>query len=85
MVTLKACMQHLRGVDKIYSSGYAFAAVVEVGTVVTWGHLSCGGDSRSATRHCEGLMSSIPEHLRLLQYSVVIDKCPDDFAALFPN
>ena len=30
-------------------------------------------------------MSSIPEHLRLLQYSVVIDKCPDDFAALFPT
>ena len=55
MVTLKACMQYLRGVDTIYSPGYAFAAVVEVGTVVTWGHLSCGGDSRSVEAALRGV------------------------------
>ena len=54
MVTLKACMQHLRGVDKIYSPGYAFAAVV-VGTVVTWGNLSCGGHSKSVQAALRGV------------------------------
>ena len=33
----------LRGVDKIYSTEGAFAAVVEDGTVVTWGVQDKGG------------------------------------------
>ena len=34
----------LRGVDKIYSTYYAFAAVLQDGTVVTWGDEDQGGD-----------------------------------------
>ena len=37
----------LKEVDKIYSTGRAFAAVVKDGTVVSWGVQSYGGDSRS--------------------------------------
>ena len=37
----------LRGVEKVYSTDGAFAAVVKDEAVVTWGHSSFGGDSKS--------------------------------------
>ena len=37
----------LSGVDKIYSTGREFAAVLNDGTVVTWGPEDHGDDSRS--------------------------------------
>ena len=35
----------LIGVEAIYSTGGAFAAVLKDGTVVTWGNKNVGGDS----------------------------------------
>ena len=37
----------LRGVEKVYSTDGAFAAVVKDEAVVTWGYSSFGGDSKS--------------------------------------
>ena len=37
----------LIGVDTIYSTSFAFAAVLKDTTVVTWGDEDCGGDSTS--------------------------------------
>ena len=45
----------LRGVDKIYSTVSAFAAVGEDGTVVTWGCPSYGCDFRSVQAALRGV------------------------------
>ena len=42
----------MKEVDKIYSTGRAFAAVVKDGTVVSWGVQSYGGDSKSVQVIC---------------------------------
>ena len=35
----------LKGVQQIQATGHAFAAILEDGSVVTWGSANSGGDS----------------------------------------
>jgi hypothetical protein len=42
-----------QGVDTIYSTRYAFAAVMRDGSVVTWGNASYGGDSSTVRAEVE--------------------------------
>ena len=39
----------------IYSTYYAFAAILQDGTVVTWGHSSYGGDSSAVSAALVGV------------------------------
>ena len=45
----------MRGVDKIYSTSSALAAVVKDGTVITWGNQAHGRDSRSLQAALRGV------------------------------
>ena len=49
-----AVQEQLRGVQKIYSAGGAFAAVKEDRSVVTWGAAGYGGDSRAVQEQLRG-------------------------------
>ena len=44
----------MRGVDKIYSTPRASAAVLKDGSVVTWGHKDDSGNSRSVQATLSG-------------------------------
>ena len=45
------------GVEIIYSTGFAFAAGLRNGTVVTWGHKDCGGDSSNVQEALIGVQA----------------------------
>ena len=45
-----AVQDQLKGVQQIQATRQAFAAILDDGSVVTWGHALCGGDS-SAVQH----------------------------------
>lgn len=56
-------------VDKVYSNNYAYAALKENGTVVTWGNSQFGGDSSGVQAHLEGVKAiySTPEAFAALK------------------
>ena len=45
----------LKGVQQIEATHYAFAAILEDGSVVTWGHAQHGGDSSAVQDQLEGV------------------------------
>ena len=47
------------GITNIYSTGRAFAALMETGTVVTWGHAASGGDSSSVQSQLSSGVKSV--------------------------
>ena len=56
----------LRGVDKIYSTMSAFAAVAMVGMVMSWGAQKYGVTLGACRRHAEESKRSIPQDWPLL-------------------
>ena len=46
-------------VQRIYSTGFAFAAVKGNGSVVTWGSDGCGGDSSAVHAELQGGVEQI--------------------------
>ena len=46
----------LKGVQQIEATHYAFAAILEDGSVVTWGHAQHGGDSSAVRDQLKGVL-----------------------------
>ena len=61
----------LKGVQQIQATGYAFAAILEDGSVITWGGSDLGGDS-----------SAVRDQLRGVQ-QIQATNCP--FAAILED
>ena len=49
-----AVRDQLKGVQQIQATSRGFAAILEDGSVVTWGHADYGGDSSAVRDQLEG-------------------------------
>ena len=58
-MTAGVAAQLQSGVSTVFTAQYAFAALKEDGSVVTWGHPSHGGDSSSVTSQLQSGVSRI--------------------------
>ena len=45
----------LKGVQQIQATYHAFAAILADGSIVTWGHADCGGDSSAVRDQLKGV------------------------------
>ena len=41
--------EHLKSVQQVQATDFAFAAILADGSVVTWGYPNCGGDSSAVS------------------------------------
>ena len=54
-VTVPAVRDQLKGVRQIQANAYAFAAILEDGSVVTWGYAAYGGNSSAVRDQLRGV------------------------------
>ena len=66
-VTVRQFKDQLKGVQQIQAtpSNGAFAAILKDGSVVTWGHAPCGGDSLAVQDQLKGVQQIKATRLRL--------------------
>ena len=67
-----AVQKQLKNVQQLQATNGAFAAILESGSVVTWGHARFGGNS-SAVQHELKTVRQIQDNLSLLLPSIVMD------------